>query len=476
MEAQPVALLVALLTLITTGSLAAQPLSVGALVLLALGLLWWSMFVEYILKRTRRAGLSRLLHLLGWLAGFAGVGAPYALQLSHGATYAALFLDALVVAWFWRQGMRRAQAGITYGQLITSFKAGFGVLLAVLLLVIVLPQQTALRDTLAGATPVYFISGLIGISLARLGEIRSGSRAQSGAQADPTRPWLLALTALGISLLLVILLIEVIFPFHTFVSLFIALNPLWSALGTLLGWLLYGLIFLFWPIYLLIDFLTHLGGHGGQQQGQSNQGYKPPNFPNRGPQDIPPELLNIARALLIAMALLAVILLIRALLNRRLIGGDDEEIDEVREGLGARSLLGQRWRDWWNRRRRASHVAGLEQLDPDSARARYREVLLATTGDDLQRQPNETPSEYQARLLAYLKDAQASHFAPEDLAPAIPSLLEGLTDTYNNERYGGKQTDERRRIYLRTWVPQLVKRLVDRTSKAMSTERDRPEE
>ncbi len=370
MEAQPVALLVALLTLITTGSLTAQPLSAGALVLLALGVNWWAMFVENVLKRTRRAGLVNLLHLLGWLVAFAGAGSPYALQLSHGTTYAALFLDALVVTWFWRQGMRRAQAGFTYGQLITSFKTGFGLLLAALLLVIALPQQTALRDTLAGATPVYFISGLIGISLARLGAIRGGSLAQGGvgAQSDPTRPWLVALAAMSLALLLAILLIEIIFPFHTFVSLFTMLNPLWNALGMLIGWLLYGMIFLFWPIYLLIGFLAHLGGQIGQQPGQPNQGYTPPNFPNRGPQDIPPELLNIARVLLIALALLAVILLIRALLNRHLRGADEEEIDEVREGLDARSLLGQRWRVWWNRRRKTDHAVRLEQLDPDSAR------------------------------------------------------------------------------------------------------------
>lgn len=461
MEAQPVALLVALLTLITTGSLAAQPLSAGALVLLALGLLWWAMLVESVLKRTRRAGLARLLHLLGWLAAFAGAGAPYTRQLSHGTTYAALFLDILVVTWFWQQGMRRAQAGFTYGQLITSFKTGFGVLLAALLLVIALPQQTALRDTLTGVTPVYFISGLIAISLARLGAIRGGSLAQGevGVQSDPTRPWLFALSSLSLALLLIILLIEVIFPFHTFVSLFDALNPLWNVLGTLIGWLLYGMIFLFWPIYLLIGFLAHLGGQSGQQPGQPNQGYKPPNFPNRGPQDVPPELLNVARVLLIVLAMLAVILLIRALLNRRLRGVDEEEIDEMREGLDARTLLGQRWREWWNRRRKAGHAARLEQLDPDSARSRYREVLLATAaaGENLARRPAETPAEYQVRLLDALE--QRTGMPPsEDIAEDVQSLEE-LTSAYVDERYGGKQSDAHLRHLLRIKAPHLLLRL-----------------
>lgn len=476
MEAQPVALLVALLTLITTGSLAAQPLSAGTLVLLALGLLWWAMFVESVLKRTRLARLAGLLHLLGWLAAFAGAGAPYARQLSHGTTFAALFLDALVVTWFWRQGMRRAQAGITYGQLITSFKAGFGVLLAALLLVIALPQQTALRDTLAGATPVYFISGLIAISLARLGAVRGESLAQGGvgAQSDPTRPWLLALTTLSILLLLIILLIEIIFPFHTLVSLFTALNPLWSLLGTLIGWLLYGMIFLFWPIYLLIGFLAHLGGQNGQQQGQPNQGYKPPNFPNRGPQDVPPELLNIARVLLIVLAILAVILLIRALLNRRLRGADEEEIDEVREGLDARSLLGQRWREWWNRRRKVGHAAGLEQLDPDSARARYREVLLATSaaGENLARRPAETPEEYQARLLNALEQ-RTGRPPSEDVADEDVQGLEELTGAYVDERYGGKQSDTHLRHLLRSRVPHLLQRLKSLPTPPTQAPRDR---
>ena len=99
------------------------------------------------------------------------------------------------------------------------------------------------------------------------------------------------------------------------------------------------------------------------------------------------------------------LLLVRALLKRRMVGGHDEAVEEVREGLDARSLRGQRWREWWNRRRRANDAApALELLDPNSARARYREILLAAAeaGNDLRRWPAETPAEYQARLHMHL--------------------------------------------------------------------------
>jgi hypothetical protein len=77
---------------------------------------------------------------------------------------------------------------------------------------------------------------------------------------------------------------------------------------------------------------------------------------------------------------------------------NDEEIEEVREGLDARSLLGERWREWWHRRKQRRHALfPLEALDPTSARARYRELLqaMAATRSDLARLPAETPTEYE---------------------------------------------------------------------------------
>jgi hypothetical protein len=468
MEAQPAVLIVLLLTLVTTSTLAVQLVSTGSVVLLALGLLWWAMLLEAVLRRTQRARLVGLLYVLGWLAGFGAIGWPYFPHLLTGTSLGALFLDALLVTWFWRRGMRRAQTGFVYGQFITSFKVGFGILLGILLLVILLPQQTGLRDALADATPVYFLSGLVSISLARLGGIRQGGQSQDDSQADPTRPWLFALTAFGLVLLLLTIVIEVIFPFHSFEFVLTVLSPVWNAIGTLLGWLLYGIVFLLWPIYLLITFLVGLirgKGNPPQQPTTGNLHKTSPKGP-QGPPAIPPELYTIGRGVLIALAALVILLLIRSFLKRRMIGGLNESVEEVREGLDARSLLGQRWREWWNRRRRKGEAAlELELLDPNSARARYRELLLAAQerGENLSRRPAETPAEYQARLQAQLlhsvplavrQDADNNVSQPTDDA-----ILEELTDAYERERYGGRRTNEGKRTQLRVWVPQLLKRL-----------------
>jgi hypothetical protein len=465
MEAQPAALVVLLLALLTRLTLAAQVVNAGGIVLLALGLLWWAMLVEAVLQRTRRGRLAGSLYVVGWLLAFAAIGWPYLPHLTSGASIAALFLNALLVTWFWRRGMRRAQTGFEYRPIITSFKIGFGVLLGILLLVILLPQQAGLRDALAADTPVYFLSGLIAISLARLGGIRRETPADD-RQADPTRPWLFALAAFGLALLLLTVLIEVIFPFHTFESVLAILSPVWNAIGTLLGWLLYGVVFLLWPIYLLITFLVGLirGKGNPQQPPTTGNQHKPPPKGPQGPPAIPPELYTIGRGVLIALAALAVALVIRSFLKRRMIGGRDESVEEVREGLDARSLLGQRWREWWNRRRRGGETASqLDLLDPNSARARYRELLLAAEerGEGLPRRPAETPAEYQVRLEKLLSRS-ASPGADQGADgnrtwPTEAEILEELTQAYERERYGGRRTDETKRTRLRTWVPQLLR-------------------
>ena len=482
MEAQPIALVIALLTLIVAGPSATAPLGVGSITLVALRLLWWAMVVEHIVRRAEASSPTQhhirsrpynrgrrlaWLHQFGWLVAFSAVAGPSLLSLARGVNIPAVLVDTVLVTWFWRRGMQRAQTGFEYDQLARSFKISFGVLLGILFLVIVLPELQALRDTLATALPIFFLSGLLMLSLARLGAIRNARRTVDGSQDDPTRAWLLALTIFGITLVAIVIVIESLFSFASFELVVTALTPLWNALGTFVNWILYAIIIVILsPIFSVASFLFGLlTGHSTARPQHQNIGPEPSRLHQPwNAQTIPPELLTIGRWILLALAAIVVLLVVQASLRRWFTMDNDEGIEEVREGLDARSLLGQHWRGWWNRWRRKTHeISALEPLDPTSVRARYREMLqaIATANDDLARNPAETPAEYESRLLTHLDGGRLQDSTHTDDVPNDTAILNELTRAYSSERYGGKHTDDHKRAFLRTWMPRLMKRLVD---------------
>ncbi len=471
MEAQPIALVIVLLTLMVAGTNATPPLGAGGVALVALGLLWWAMVVEHIVQRSSRGRRTAWLHFLGWLVAFAVIVGPRLPFLDKGENIFAALLGTVLITWLWRRSMPRAQAGFEYGQLATSFKVGFGVLLGILLVGTVLPELQTLRDALGSSLPVFFLSGLVGLSLVRLGAIRASRRGLDGVpQADPTRTWLLALTLFGVALIAIVIAIESVFSFAAFEAVLTALEPLWNALGTLVGWILYGIIFLLSPIFYLLSFLIGLLTNRNAKTQPQSMGPKPsPIHQLWSPQGIPPEVLAIGRWIFLALALITVLLVVRASLRRWFASSRNEGIEEEREVLDARSLLGEWWREWWNRwRYRTNAMSDLEPLDPTSARARYREMLqaLAAEKDDLARTPAETPAEYEARLLVHLGNAapNAQELPSGDRLPPDPVILDELTRAYVSERYGGKLTLQRQRAHLQAWVPYLVARLTGRAS------------
>jgi len=479
MEAQPIALVIALLTVMFTGSKATPPIGAGEIALVALGLLWWAMIVESIARRRSIGKQAIWLYILGWLLAFIVLVGPYLLPLGKLENIFAVLLGTVLVTWFWRRAMRRAQLGFEYGELATSFKVGFGVLLGIMFIAIVFPEPQTLRDALANALPIFFLSGLLMLSFVRLGAIRNTHRALEGSpQADPTRYWLLALSLFGVTLMAIVIAIDSMFSFASFELVLSVLTPVWNALGTLVGWIVYGIIFLLSPLFYLISFFIGLlKDHVSSKSQQQNIG--PPKSPFLQPwsaRTIPPEILAIGRWVFLALILSIALLVVRAGLRRWRAMSDNEGLEEVREGLDARSLLSERWRAWWNRRRgRKSTAIPLEPLDPGSARAQYREMLqaVATNKGELARTPAETPVEYEARLLAHLENETVHSQKLSNSADGTTetALLDELTHAYTRERYCGKQTDDHQRTHLRTWVPRLITRLTGRASTRASSPR-----
>src|SRR6266702_7081695 len=313
MEAQPITLVIALLTVLVAGPKAYPPIEAGEIALVSLGLLWWTMIVENIARRRSIGRQAIWLYILGWLFAFIAVVAPFLLSLGKLENVFDVLLGTVLVTWLWRRSMRRAQLGFEYGELATSFKVGFGVVLGILHIAIILPELQSLRDALANALPLFFLSGLVTLSLVRLGAIRSTHRALDGSQqADPTRSWLLALALFGVALVAVVIAIELLFSFASFELVLSALTPVWNALGTLVGWIVYGIVFILSPLFYPISFLIGLlQDHVSSKPQQQNTG--PPKSPFLQPwseRNIPPEILAIGRWVFLALILIIALLVV----------------------------------------------------------------------------------------------------------------------------------------------------------------------
>jgi hypothetical protein len=470
MEAQPIALLIALLTFVVAGNVAAAPIGTAGIALINLTLFWWAMFVESRIQHAQAGRRLAWLHAIGWLVVLVVSIGIYLLPatLTWQSVPASLLLTILVT-WLWQRNMHRTQTGFEYEQFATSFKVSFGLLLGILLIAIAFPELQALPDELAASLPLFFLSGLVTLSLVRLGAIRNVRRSSDESLADPTRSWLFGLSLFGVILVALVFLVESVFSFSLLEMGVSALAPVWNALGVAVSWILYALIIVvFTPLYYLFSFVFGLLAHNGNKQQQQQQaGFQSPFRQKISPHTLSPEVIAIGRWVLLVIALIVIFLVVRASLMRWFSRANDQGVEEIREGLDAPSLLGERWRAWWNRRRRSSPTL-FEPLDPTSARARYREVLqaAATSRSELARRPSETPIEYEARLLAYLEsEMQSSSNQVQRGDKAMDTaILEELTHAYVLERYGGKRINHPERIYLQTWVPRLIGRL---TGKAM---------
>jgi hypothetical protein len=437
METQPIALLLLFGSVLFTGKSEASPLEAGSIFLLLLALYWWAMLVKQVMQYNLRKRRAILLHLLGLCVALAVTIGTHRSLIEN---IPALIIAGALIIWFWQRGMSRVQAGLNEEQLITSFKVGFFALLAMLLLAAAdFASTKGLLAVLAYALPIFFLSGLITLSFTHLGSINreyQGRRSSpGGSQADPTRGWHIPLVLLWGAIVALLIILGL----FTFQPLQMLLSPLGSALGTLFGW-----------IISLFDLLF-------KQQ-------HPPIIRTNKPIVLPPKQLAYHNPVLVVVAvifLVVIVLLIIWVTLREWNTAYKIDEDEIREGLSVRSILRARRQ----RRQKRSKVM-LEPLDPTSARARYRELLqtMAQQGNELGRRLNETPTEYQTRLLTFFKKTSAEE-TQKDGTPSAAAILDELTRAYALERYGGKHTDQSQQAYLRRWMPHLVKRLKVNTSK-----------
>ncbi|HYX50529.1 MAG TPA: DUF4129 domain-containing protein, partial [Ktedonobacteraceae bacterium] len=367
---------------------------------------------------------------------------------------AALLFFIILIIGFWYAGMYRVQSGPNDEYVLTSFKIGLGVLLGVLILTLFIfdPIPTVLHDGLTFALPAFFLSGLIGLSFTRIMMIRkeSANGDQRGLQGDPTQGWLLFLTLAWVIVIASTLAFEA-FGFGPVVA---AVSFLWSGLGIVANFIL-----------LLLSPLLSLLSRFFFPMIAPSQGIPFPRpTPGNGHQPSSPYvavIFLIVRLVLLAILLVILFLVIREILRRWRMTPDDESEEEIRENLSRESILKIRRREQ-RQRQNIDDLTILESLDPNSMRARYRELLqeLALNGERLTRQANETPSEYEKRLLALLKK-EPSIEAKGDDTPTDSAMLDELTSAYMQERYGGKHPRLLHDAYVSVWISRFVRRMAE---------------
>jgi hypothetical protein len=451
METQPIVLLLVFISAIFGGSASALPLGGAGITLLLVGLQWWAMFINARLRQGMSQNVATLLHIVGVACAFALALLVNIMILDVPLT----ILIAGVVILCWKRGIDKARNGLDDEQLIFVFKLGLGVLLVALALSVLAlsgPLQEA-ASTLSYALPFFFFSGIIALSFTRVSIIRREHARQGIAQVDTTRGWLVALSVLWGIMVIGALALET-FSFRILQAL---LLPLWYVLAVIVAWIIYAMLFVLLAIFQFLNALFHFQPATGKTlQAAPSNGNTHPNVPS-SMQHFPDWVLLVGRLILVVLVVVVLIALFRVILRHIHPHREQDSEEEIRETLSMRSILRER------RLERKSHAhlqegVPLDVLAPDSVRARYRELLqqMAEHGERLGRRPEETPLEYQKRLLALMSSSAADRLKGDDVADR--EILADLTRAYIKERYGERAAELQVRA-LPTWVAHLAERL-----------------
>ena len=414
METQPIAAGIFACSLLLAGNLNAFSVGPVTIFLLLLGLRWWMRFVKQCGERGQQDLRARLLFALGLVASFALIIATHLALLDD---LLALSLVGVLVIALWWLNLQRVQTDTRDEQLMRSFKAGFLILLVVLLCALA-PSYSVLFNTLIYALPLFFLSGLVAFSFRRLGSIKE-EYLQRPSQADPTRSWSLLLLSLCIILVSAMLALE--FPILQF--LLLISSPLLN------------------PLRAFFAGLAHIPVTESPPVRLKGPIPRIPPQHSILPSHVSVWVVIIGFLLIFGICAAVIIIVLRAWYAGYRVKGD-----ELHEAVSVRTVL---------RERRRKRQRGREAtLDPASARAHYRAFLqaMARRGHELARRPEETPVEYQTRLLATAANAREQ---PARDAP--PALLEELTSAYVLERYGGKQPRPGSYSAARNWLAALVR-------------------
>lgn len=334
-------------------------------------------------------------------------------------------------AFLWWRAMALGRSPMSLSLVEEGFQAGIVGVTTLLVFVALAGAASPLPTGLmARSTFLVLVAGLIGMPLARVVDVARREHSE-GTAIRVAGPWLAVL------LVVVALLMAGVMVLARLLTLD-RVGALWEEVAGPAASLAAGAVFIlaipFELLVRIIAFLVSLLPRSGAARPPKPkddlrwlEGAQQP-----GAGDLPPEVaLAIEAALAVALMVLAVWLLLKAMasLRRGWDGGDD--VEEDRDSLwswpslsGLHLWMLQRCRGIWKRvfspLSEGSMTLGRGSV---SVRAIYREFLSLGRFMGLERMPFETPSEYQARIL-------------QDLSPDGQEEVATLTEGYNLDRYG----------------------------------------
>ena len=418
-----------------------QGINVASVTLVLLGLHWWMMWscarskVASVAATKIRVLLPQMLSFLLAVAFLLWANPAFSEDLGG---WTVMLLLAGVVWW---RSYSRTRPDEETEQLVGALKFGFLVMLVVLVTALAEQSQGSanLKDTLTTALPIFFLSGLLALSFKRLSLLKQEQGRQSqGSRGLGTGRWLVILAIAWVAVIIGSIVFAALPP----AVLASVINVFLVILVWLVSWLAYLFSLLHFPGASQNPSLPELLKGKPQMPRTSVQ-----HLPNPAGLSLPISLLEFGAGILLVVVLLVV------LLRRRVHEVNESGEDEVRENLDKEMIRRER-------RRERDQRPKLEELEPSSARARYREFLTAMDAQGLSRHADETPAEYQARLLTL---TQTSSEAEGQQTPPDQEILANLTQAYTHERYGTKSLTPERQAYLRQWIPQLLQRLAKKT-------------
>lgn len=312
--------------------------------------------------------------------------------------------------------MMRSLLGIVAGILIASWVGGT-------------QGDAGLRQAFI-ALPAALVSGVGAVGMSEMAATRSLAR-KRGTTVPGWDRWLRVFLGTGIVLLVITLLAALVFGPGFVQFVLDALRTVWSAIATVLLWIVYGIVYVF--VFIARGIAWLLNAIFGttmdvpEPPQMQPQGTPPPIMDEPYEEGEPWQYAEIFRFVLLALGLLVGGALLFRFARFRSTGTEAVS-DEERTSVFSGKLLRDQLRNLFRRR---SDVERPRRLDLASDPATVREAMLylqvLAERLDIGREHRETPHDFSARL--------------QSAWPGAADAVADLTELYENVRYGETERD-----------------------------------